>query len=331
MKRREFLKTAALSTTAVALSRIPPGAEVPEHLRAASSTNAPSLMKRAYGKTGLQLSIIGFPGLMLSRLDQEASNRIVAEAFERGVNYFDVAPAYGTAEVRMGPALEPYRKKVVLACKTRARTRAELEAELKRSLERLRTDHFDIYQMHHLVGVERDVDPALAKGGAIEAMLAAKKEGRIRHIGFSAHTVESALAALDRFEFDSVMFPFNFASMLKAGFGPQVMEKAVQRGIARIALKPGVRGKWTSDEQKKGDKEFGWMWYQPLTNRHDAELSWRYSLSQPITAGMPPHDPTLFRMGLEIGMQFKPLTPEEEKKVKELALAVDDPLFPRPE
>ena len=330
MKRREFLKTAALSTAAVTLQRFSSFGAVAEPLQAASSANAPSLMKRAYGKSGVQLSIIGFPGLMLSRLDQDASNRIVAEAFERGVCYFDVAPAYGNAEIKMGPALEPYRKKVILACKTKARTREGLEAELKRSLERLKTDYFDIYQMHHLVGVEKDVDVASRKGGAFEALAAAKKEGRIRAVGFSAHTIEAAMATLDRFEFDSVLFPFNFASFLKAGFGPQVMAKAIERGISRLAIKPGVRSKWTSREVQ--DKSpFKWMWYRPIEDRETAALSYRFTLSQPITAAMPPHDPTLFRMGLDIGMQFKPLTPEEEQKVKEIAQAVDDPLFPRPE
>ena len=117
---------------------------------------------RTYGKDGPKLSIIGFPGLMMRRVDQEQSNRLVAESIEHGVNYFDVAPAYGDAEVKLGPALATYRKKVFLACKTKLRDRAGAKAEFERSLERLRTDHFDLYQLHDRHDVAKDVDPAFA-------------------------------------------------------------------------------------------------------------------------------------------------------------------------
>ena len=156
MQRRDFLKTAAYSGAALAIHRILPAAETPEPLRAASSSNAAALLKRSYGRKGdVQLSIIGFPGLMFARKEQDRANRIVAEAVERGVCYFDVAPAYGKAEIIMGPALEPYRKNVFLSCKTGRRTREESEAELKRSLERLKTDYFDLYQMHCIVDVAK--------------------------------------------------------------------------------------------------------------------------------------------------------------------------------
>jgi len=328
VKRREFLKAAALAPAALALRRVLPTAAAGEGPEPASSSNAATLQKRDYGKAGIRLSIIAFPGLMLAKMEQDRANRVVAESFERGVNYFDVAPAYGNAEVTLGPALEPYRKRVFLSCKTYQRTRPGLEAELKRSLDRLKTDHFDLYQMHCLKNVKKDVDVAFAKDGAMEALQSAKKEGRIHHIGFSAHTIEAALAALDRYEFDSVMFPFNFASYLKAGFGPQVMEAAKAKGVTRIAIKPGIRGKWPSREEQKSDKQYGYLWYEPLSNRHDAELGLRFTLSQPVTAAIPPQDETLFRMALEFAMRYKPLVPEEEREVRALANEVKTPLFP---
>jgi predicted aldo/keto reductase-like oxidoreductase len=330
MRRRDFLKTAAYSTAALAINRILPAAETPEPLRAASSSNAPALLKRSYGRKGdAQLSIIGFPGLMFARKEQDRANRIVAEAVERGVCYFDVAPAYGKAEVILGPALEPYRKNVFLSCKTGRRTREESEAELKRSLERLKTDHFDLYQMHNLADVKKDVDAAFMKDGAMETFLQAKKEGRVRHLGFTAHTVRAALAAMDRYEFDSVMFPLNFAAYFKGDFGPQILEKAKSKDITRIAIKPGIRGNWDSKEDQSGDKKFGYLWYQPLSNPHDAELSLRFTLSQPIAAAIPPQDEDLFRMALDFAMRYKPLVPEEEREVKAMADLVKKPLFPR--
>ena len=329
MRRRDFIKTATLSTAALALERVLPAGETPERLKPASSSNAPVLLKRSYGKAGIQISIVGLPGLMLRKMEQEHANRLVAEAVERGVNYFDVAPAYGNAEITMGPALQPYRKNVFLSCKTYQRTREGMESELKRSLERLKTDYFDLYQMHNLADVKKDVDVPFSKDGAMETLMAAKKDGRIRHIGFSAHTVEAALAAMERYDFDSIMFPFNFASYLKANFGPQVMEMARKKNITRIAIKACIRGKWASDEERKRDKEYGYQWYQPLTSRQDLELPLRFMLSQPITTALSPSDERLYRMALDVAMQYKPVTADEEGKVKELANAVAAPLFPQ--
>ena len=330
MKRRDFIKTAALSTAAVALNRVLPEAATPEHLKTPSSSNAPSLLKREYGKTGIQLSIIGLPGLMLSRMEQDAANRIVAESFERGVNYFDVAASYGrgSAETRLGPALEPYRKKVFLSSKTRRRTREGAEFELKQSLERLKTDYVDLYLLHGLNYVENDVDAAFKKGGAMEILLQAKKEGRVRYLGFSAHTIEAATAAMDRYDFDSLLFPFNFASILKLGFGPQAMEKAEAKGVARIALKACVRAKWASPEVQKRS-EYARSWYQPLTEPREQELGLRFSLGQPITAALPPSYEELHRRALDIAMSYRPLDDEELREVKAVAATVVDPLFPR--
>ena len=101
---------------------------------------------------------------MVSGVEQDHANRIVAEAVEKGVNYFDVAPSYGDAEIKLGPALEPYRKDVFLACKTTQRTKEGAAAELKESLKRLRTDHLDLYQLHALSDVQKDVDAAFGPG-----------------------------------------------------------------------------------------------------------------------------------------------------------------------
>ena len=104
--------------------------------------------KRAYGKTGEKLSIVGFGGIVVMNEKPSSASRIVAQAVERGINYFDVAPSYGNSEKILGPALEPYRNSVFLACKTGKRTKNEAATELHRSLKRLRTDHFDLYQLH---------------------------------------------------------------------------------------------------------------------------------------------------------------------------------------
>ena len=185
MQRREFLKQ---TSAAAVLSCFPASLAGIERSRAGQQ-----LERRSLGRTGERLSIIGFGGIVvMNATTKEAADR-VAHAIDRGVNYFDVAPSYGNAEDMLGPALEPYRKQVFLACKTQKRDRAGATEELERSLAHMRTDHFDLYQLHAVTTTE-DVDQIFAPGGALEAFVAARKAGKVRFLGFSAHSVTAALA-----------------------------------------------------------------------------------------------------------------------------------------
>ena len=274
--------------------------------------NRSVLAKRAYGKTGIRLSIIGFGGIVVMRAEQEHANEVVAKAIEKGVNYFDVAPTYGDAELKLGPALEPYRNKVFLACKTGQRQREGAEAELKQSLKRLRTDYLDLYQLHGLIDLKKDVDAAFAKGGAMEVFIEAKKAGLVRHLGFSAHTVEAALAAMDRYDFDSVLFPINFACYYGGNLGPQVIEKAKSKKMAVLALKAIAHRPWPTKDRKG----FAKCWYEPLSDRREADLALRFTLSEPITATVPPAEERLFWLAVALAMNFKPINSEEKKKIQ---------------
>jgi aryl-alcohol dehydrogenase-like predicted oxidoreductase len=167
------------------------------------------LRKRSFGKTGRELSIVGFDGIVVMNESPSSARHIVDEAIDRGINYFDVAPGYGNAEERLGPALEPYRDSVFLACKTGKRTKDESAQELDQSLKRLRTDFFDLYQLHGVTTL-KEVDQIMSKGGAIETFIEARDQGVVKHIGFSAHSEEAAIDLLDRFNFDSVLFPLNW-------------------------------------------------------------------------------------------------------------------------
>ena len=324
MNRRNFLRTAAVTTAALGLDKTLRQGDASEMSETAASSNPASIPRREYGNTGVKLSIIGFGGIVIDGAEQDHANRVVAEAVERGVNYFDVAPTYGDAEVILGPALEPYRKNVFLACKTTQRKREGAEAELKRSLERLRTDHFDLYQLHGIWSVKKDVDVAFGKGGAMEVLIEAKKSGQVRHIGFSAHSVEAALAAMDRYDFDSALFPINFACYFKGNFGPQVIEAAQSKGVALLALKALARQRRPKEDPD--EKKYPKCWYQPITNPHEAEICFRFTLSQPITAAIPPGEEELFRRAIDLAIKFKPITPEEEQEVEALAAEMN-PIF----
>ena len=287
-------------------------------------SNSNMFEKRPYGKSGDMLSIIGFGGIVVANQEQSWSNAIVAEAIERGINYFDVAPTYANAEEKLGPALEPYRKDVFLACKTNQRHRDGAEADWKRSCELLRTDYFDLYQLHGILSVENDVDPLFIKGGVMDMLVEKKKEGRIRHLGFSAHSHEAALTAMERFDFDSALFPVNFATFYQGNFGQVIFEATEKRGMSRLALKAMAKQHWVEGHPDR--QTYAKCWYEPLSDPEIAELALRWTLSQPITSALPPGDEKLFRMAMDFGERFKPITPEETKKLRQHANELN-PIF----
>jgi len=278
--------------------------------------------RRPLGKTGEKLSILGLGGIVVSGIPQRDADRIVAEAVDRGVNYFDVAPTYGNAQERLGPALEPYREQVFLACKTGERDKAGSAGDLEGSLRQLRTDHVDLYQLHGLMNVE-DVEKAFGPDGALETLETAKREGKVRFLGFSAHSEEAALEALRRFAFDSLLFPINFACWL-GGFGPTVVQAAKERGTARLALKSVARTFWPDRDKAKWPK----CWYEPYDDPAKAQLAFRWTLSQEVTAAVSPGQHDLFPMMLDLADNFRPLTPEEEQELRKMAEGLT-PIFPQ--
>ena len=280
------------------------------------------MQKRPYGATGEELSLLGFGGIVVMGAEQPEADRRAAEAFERGINYFDVAPTYGDAEEKLGPAIVGLRDQIFLACKTEKRGKDEAAASLRESLKRLHTDRFDLFQLHAVSSVE-EAQTCLAPGGALEALIEAREAGLIRYVGFSAHSAEAALLLLEQFPFDSVLFPLNYTTYHQAGFGPQVVAAAQKRGAALLALKAMARRPW----QEGADRSIAQnAWYEPQTDPTEAELALRWTLSLPITAAIPPGDPGLFRMALEFADRFTPLTEAEQKEVQAKA-RVHSPLF----
>jgi len=315
MKRRRFIISAA--SVVPALSLFPPDLSGMERMRSEGK-----LEKRSLGKTGEKLSMIGFGGIVVMNATPEEASAAVKHAIDNGVNYFDVAPSYGDAEIKLGPALEPYRKDVFLACKTGMRTKAESRKELEQSLKNLRTDHFDLYQ-HHAVTTLEEVDTILGPGGANETFIEAKAEGKIRFIGFSAHSVEAAMALMDKFDFDTILFPFNYVTWNAGNFGPQVLERAKEKKMGILALKAMAKGPWQEGADRSGYPK---CWYEPLTSAEDITMGLRFTLSHPITAAIPPGEEKLFRQALSVSGKLKPLRKSEIQSIKEKALK-GTPLF----
>lgn len=303
MERRDFLKQSAFAAAAAAAS-----SNVSDAL--AEPANTHSIAHRKLGKTGESLSIIGMGGIVVMNAEPTQAKNIVAESVDRGVNYFDVAPSYGNAQERLGPALEPYRSKSFLACKTDARDKEGARKELETSLKLLKTDHLDLYQFHALTKM-KDLDQVLGPGGAMETFEAARKEGKIRFIGFSAHSVETALSALDRYNFDTILFPVNWVLFSRANFGPQVLQRAQEKGVGILALKGMAKTTWSADEQKNHPQPK--CWYQPAGYPQEASLGLRWTLGHPVTAALPPGDETYFRLAMDVAQRYKPLDQAEEQ------------------
>ena len=311
MKRRSFLKIAGGVASGCAIGVNPVAAGTQD-------ANVGELPKRLLGRTGDEVSVVGFPGLALSQYDQFRCNAGIRDAFYRGINYFDVAPAYGRdgdCEKKMGIGLQGIdRDKIFLACKTKKRDKEGAREELERSLKRLKTDHFDLYQLHCIFTPE-EVKQALGPGGAMETILKAKEQGKIRHIGFSAHTTKGALAAMNGFRFDTVMFPINFVEYFRIGFGKPVLELAKEQGAGVLAIKALSKGPWP-----EGMKRTRQWWYRATETQEETNAAMRFVLSQKqVAAGIPPSFLDLLDKAIEAGRSYQPISQAETQQLKDTA------------
>jgi aryl-alcohol dehydrogenase-like predicted oxidoreductase len=306
MERRDFVK----STLAGALGT--------------SVLQAKDAIPRRTYRDNIQLSVIGFGAIVVMGHDQANGDRLVAQAVDRGINYFDVAPSYGDgeAEIKLGPALKPHRDGVFLACKTTRRDAEGARKELEQSLKRLHTDRFDLYQFHAISSL-KDVDQILAPKGAAEMYLKAREEGKVKYIGASAHSAEAAIALMDRFPLDSILFPVNYVCWQQGNFGPQILEHAKRKGVARLALKAMAHTKWTAGADRK---QYPNCWYQPLDEPSKVAKAVRWTLSQDVTSAIPPGHQRLFDLALDAVRGFKPLTAAENREVLASTKGVE-PLF----
>jgi len=319
INRRDFLRASAAGAGAFYLS----GESLAE---SCSASREELLPRRVLGKTGEKLSIIGFGGMVVAGSKQAEADAVVARSVEKGINYFDVAPGYGDAEVKLGPALKPFRKDVFLACKTAERDKEGAEKELHRSLKRLKTDHFDLYQFHNLDDPIDDVEVAFSKDGAVQTFIKAKEKGLIKHIGFSAHSTQVALKVMKEFDFDSIMFPINFCCHYKGKLSQKVLAEANKRGMGIIAIKSMVRQGLPNPEETHENHPK--CEYEPVVDPFLAEDVLRWTLSQDgVTAAIPPGDENLFKLALQIGPNITPITDEGTEKLKRLAAKLE-PLFP---
>ena len=260
------------------------------------------------GNTGMDISAIAYGGIVSAGyydeigypdLDQNASDRFVEFAVDHGVNYFDVAPSYGNAEEQLGNSLKPYRQKIHLACKAGKRDRTGAEKELKQSLKRLHTDYFDIYQLHAISSMN-DVNAAFAPGGVMELIRELKEKGIAAHIGFTAHNEDAAIRMTELYDFDTVLFPFNWFMNMEHGMGSRLIKTAKARGMGVLCMKAFIERKWENSSER-ANSAFPKSWCKPIDISDEAFglAAMRYALSLGVDTLIPPGNFESFRFAVE--------------------------------
>jgi uncharacterized protein len=305
--RREFLRDAAC----IGAASLGSGSF---HM-AQSPNSSEAVPKRSMGKTGLQVSFLGVGGYHLgSTKDQTEANEIVARAIDAGVNFFDNAWDYhnGLSESRLGVALKGQRDKVILMTKvcTHGRGKEVAMQQLEESLRRLQTDHLDVWQIHEVI-YENDPDLIFAPGGAAEALVQAKQQGKVRFIGFTGHkdpSIHLRMLSYD-FPFDTVQMPLNCFDASFRSFEQQVLPVANKRGMAVFGMKSlGGSGEMV----RKGG----------VTPSEGLS----YAMSLPVATTISGIDsPEILSQNLEIARGFRPLPEEAMNALRERSktLAMD--------
>lgn len=280
--------------------------------------------KRPFGRTGHMSTCTIFGAAAFSRVTQDEADRTMELLLERGVNHIDTANSYGLSEQRIGPWMDRYRDHFFLATKTEERTYEKAKEHLHRSLDLLRTDHIDLWQMHVLVQPDQ-WQIAMGPGGALEAFIEAKEQGLVRFLGVTGHyTVVSWMhkRSLERYDFDSVLLPYNYAMMQNPTYRSDfeaLMEICSARNVAVQTIKSCTRGAWGSKEHTAA------TWYEPFTEQEDIDAAVHWVLRRPGIFLNTPGDIHLLPKVLDAAERFEP-GPQEELE-EQLEKLEPTPLF----
>ncbi|MFC1984363.1 aldo/keto reductase [Chloroflexota bacterium] len=280
--------------------------------------------KRRLGKTENMSSIITFGSAALWEVSQAEADAAIELAIEHGVNHFDVSPNYGEAEVRLGSWMQKHHKEIFLACKTTERGKARAWESIKRSLELLKVDYFDLFQFHAVNDIET-LNVVLSHVGALEAVLEAKEQGLVRHIGITGHRPFVHIEALNRFDFDTILFPINRVLAAHRSdytdFLP-LLEIARQKDVGTIGIKAVTKRPWEAAMRMYR------TWYEPFDEQEEIDKSLWYALSQGITTAAMPADLRLWSLVIDAAERFRILDIHEQEEVIS-EVKQHKPIFPR--
>jgi aryl-alcohol dehydrogenase-like predicted oxidoreductase len=234
-----------------------------------------------FGRNGHASTRLLFGAAALWRASQAEADHALERLLEAGVNHVDAAASYGDAELRLGPWMDRHRASFFLATKTGERSYEAARAQIRRSLERLRTDHVDLIQLHNLVK-EEEWEVAMGDDGALRACLEARDEGLVRTIGVTGHGTRVAamhLRSLERFDFDSVLLPYNPAMMRDPVYATEfehLLAVCAERRVAVQTIKSLARRRWPEGSTPTHD-----TWYEPLSDPAAIERAVHWALTRP--------------------------------------------------
>ena len=279
--------------------------------------------KRRLGKTGHMSSILTFGSAALWKVTQAQADAAIEMAIEHGINHFDVAPTYGEAEMRLGPWIQHHQKEIFLACKTAERGKTGTWESIKRSLDTLKADYFDLFQFHGVSDLEA-LNVILGPMGALEAVQEAKEQGLVRHIGITGHRPFVHIEALNRFDFDTVLFPCN--RVLAAHRNDYtdfstLLEICRQKDVGTIAIKAIAKRPWETMMHMHR------TWYEPFDEQTEIDKSLWYALSQDITTAAMPGELNLWPLVINAAERFKTMDTAKQKEVVS-EVTQYKPLFP---
>ena len=281
--------------------------------------------QRRFGRTEHLSTLAIFGAAAFYEVEQDVADAAMEQVIAARVNHIDVAPGYGQAEERLGPWLARERESFFLGCKTQERRRDGAAADLKRSLERLQVEAFDLYQLHAVTTME-ELDQVTAPGGALEVAIEVREAGLTRFIGITGHGVDAPavfLEALERFDFDTVLFPLNFiqfANPVYRSNAEQLLRVCRERDVGVMIIKAIAKGPW-------GDKPKAYnTWYEPFDDAEHIQQGVDFALSQDVTGLCTVADVTLLPLFLEACEAFTSLTDDQQAAL--VATAADyEPLF----
>jgi aryl-alcohol dehydrogenase-like predicted oxidoreductase len=226
--------------------------------------------KRLFGRTGHRSSRAIFGAAALWSVTQEEADRTLDVLLDYGVNHIDTARSYGDAELRIGPWMDTHRDAFFLATKTERRTYDGAWRELEESLERMRVDTIDLWQLHLLIDPE-DWETAMGPGGALEAFVEAREQGIVRFLGVTGHELivpKMHLRSLEHFDFDAVLLPYNYPLIQNATYAADfqaLLGVCEARNVAVQTIKSLTRRPWPGDERNRA------TWYQPLEEQENID------------------------------------------------------------
>ncbi len=266
-----------------------------------------------FGSTGHESTRIIFGAAALWNATEEEGERALELVLSRGINHIDTAAMYGRAERRVGAWMPRHRDRFFLATKTHERTYEKARDMIRHSLERMQTDHVDLIQLHNLVD-EAEWETAFAPGGALEAAVEAREQGLTRFIGVTGHGVTVAamhLRSLERFPFDSVLLPYNYAMMQNAQYAADfesLSHVCVERGVAMQTIKAITLGPWNEKEHTHN------TWYEPFVDANDIDCAARYVLGRPGVFLNTASDMRLLPLILDAAERFSAPPSDEEMR-----------------